>query len=242
MVEKTSPEVQEYMETICKLRKNGTPVGVDEIAAYLKVVPSTVTAAVDSLVRDGYVTSSSEGVTPTDAGLKLGMKMNRKHRLLESFLYNVLKLGKDHVHEEACEMEHGLSDNAEAALCRFLGHPDKCPDDSQPIQPCDLPFASCEDCMKSRLDGLEQVGKRRENLVAVADLKEHEGGKVVFVRGDSKVLRRLLDMGINTGTPLHVIKSAPFGGPVEVAVRGSKLALGRDIAADVFVEAVKMGK
>lgn len=242
MVEKISPEIQEYMETICKLRKNGTPVGVNEIAAYLKIVPSTVTAVVNRLVRGGYVTYSPEGVMPTDAGLKLGLKMNRKHRLLESFLYNVLKIGKDRVHGEACEMEHSLSDNAEAALCRFVGHPDTCPDDCQPIPPCDLPFASCEDCMKSRVDGLEQVGKRKENLVAVADLKEHDEGRVVFVRGDSKVLRRLLDMGITTGTPLHIIKSAPFGGPVEVAVRGSKLALGRDIAADVFVEAIKAGK
>ena len=136
-------------------------------------------------------------------------------------------------------MEHTLSDDAETALCRFVGHPDKCPDDCQPIPPCDLPFASCEDCLKNRVDGLAEVGKRRENLTAVADLKEHEEGKVVFVRADSKVLRRLLDMGITTGTPLHVIKSAPFGGPVEVAVRGSKLALGRDIAADVFVEVKK---
>jgi DtxR family Mn-dependent transcriptional regulator len=44
-------------------------------------------------------------------------------------------------------------------------------------------------------------------------------------------------MGITIGAIISVIKVAPLGGPVEVAVRGSKLAIGHDIASNVFVEA-----
>jgi DtxR family transcriptional regulator, Mn-dependent transcriptional regulator len=169
------------------------------------------------------------------------MKMNRRHRLLEYFLQNVLHIGRDRVHEQACEMEHSLNDETEVALCRYLGHPGECPDDHKPIQPCDLACSSCEDCMAMKANGIEQVGKRNANLIPVTDLKEHEEGRVAFIRGDSKVLRRLLDMGITTNTPVHVVKSAPFGGPVAVAVRGSKLVLGRDIASDVFVEVANGG-
>jgi len=43
-------------------------------------------------------------------------------------------------------------------------------------------------------------------------------------------------MGLTPGTRIKVIKVAPMDGPVEVAVRGSKLALGQDIACNVFVE------
>jgi len=50
------------------------------------------------------------------------------------------------------------------------------------------------------------------------------------------VLQRLLDMGLTPGTRIKVVKIAPMDGPVEVLVRGSKLALGRDIACNVFVE------
>lgn len=84
---------------------------------------------------------------------------------------------------------------------------------------------------------MEEVGKRNENLISILDLNEHKKGRVSFIRGDHKVIRRLLDMGITIGAIISVIKVAPLGGPVEVAVRGSKLALGRDIASNVFIEA-----
>ena len=48
--------------------------------------------------------------------------------------------------------------------------------------------------------------------------------------------KRLMDMGLTPGTKVTVVKSAPFRGPVEVHVRGSRLALGRGMAERIFVE------
>ncbi|MEM3403157.1 MAG: FeoA family protein [Nitrososphaeria archaeon] len=48
--------------------------------------------------------------------------------------------------------------------------------------------------------------------------------------------KRLMDLGITPGTRITVVKSAPFHGPVEVLVRGSRLALGRGMADRIFVE------
>jgi DtxR family Mn-dependent transcriptional regulator len=48
--------------------------------------------------------------------------------------------------------------------------------------------------------------------------------------------KRLMDMGLTPGTKVTVIKSAPFHGPIEVLVRGSRLALGRGVAERVLVE------
>jgi len=48
--------------------------------------------------------------------------------------------------------------------------------------------------------------------------------------------RRLMDMGLTPGTRVTVVKSAPFNGPLEVLVRGSRLALGRGMAEKIFVE------
>lgn len=48
--------------------------------------------------------------------------------------------------------------------------------------------------------------------------------------------KRLMDLGLTCGTKVTVVKSAPFHGPVEILVRGSRLALGRGIAERVFVE------
>jgi len=48
--------------------------------------------------------------------------------------------------------------------------------------------------------------------------------------------KRLMDMGLTPGTIVMVVKSAPFHGPLEVSVRGSRLALGRGMAERIFVE------
>ncbi len=48
--------------------------------------------------------------------------------------------------------------------------------------------------------------------------------------------KRLEDMGLTPGTRVRVVKSAPFHGPLEVYVRGSRLAIGKGMAERIFVE------
>jgi Fe2+ transport system protein FeoA len=48
--------------------------------------------------------------------------------------------------------------------------------------------------------------------------------------------KRLEDMGLTPGTKVTVVKSAPFNGPLEVYVRGSRLAIGRGMAERILVE------
>jgi len=231
---------EEYLEALYTLTRNGRTASTTEISEHLKVTPASVTEMLKKLSDEKYVSYSPyRGATLTEEGFKIAEKMARKHRLLERFLHDVLKIRKDLVHKEACEMEHSLSDEAEEALCRFLQHPDKCPDDGKLIPPCGLEFSSCAECIEKHRAGLGQVGKRRENLVSVSNLKEHDLGRVAFIRGDHRVLQRLLDMGVTPGTRIGVVKVAPLNGPIEIAVRGSKLALGHEIASNVFIEVIK---
>ncbi len=233
--EKLSPNIEEYLETIYKLSQDHEMVKTSKISKTLDITPASVTQMLKKLNEMNYVNYSQyKGVNLTDNGLKVAKKITRKHRLLERFLHDILKLKDNIIHEQACEMEHSLSDEAEVALCQVLEHPDKCPSDS-PIPPCDLKFTSCEECMKGKED-VNEIGKRNENLIPIIDLKKRQKGKISFIRGDYKVIRRLLDMGITTGALINVINVGPLGGPVEVGIRGSKLAIGRDIACNVFVE------
>ncbi|MCJ7714001.1 ferrous iron transport protein A, partial [Candidatus Bathyarchaeota archaeon] len=84
--------------------------------------------------------------------------------------------------------------------------------------------------------GLEEVGKHKQNLISINKLKDGQFGKISFIRGGHKVLQRLLDMGLTPGTRISVLRVAPLGGPVVLAVRSSKLAIGKGIAKKVFVE------
>jgi len=228
---------QDYLKTVYSLSKNGEIVNNTDIAQKLNVTPASVTEMLKKLADENYIKYSPyQGSTLTQKGLKEAQKVTRKHRLLESFLSNVLRIGNDKVHQEACQMEHTLSDEAEESLCRLLKHPDTCPDDGKTIPACDLPFSNCEECIQLHQKGLEQVGKRDKNLTPIRELKNGTFGKISFIRGEHKILQRLLDMGLTPGTRIQVIKVAPMDGPIVIAVRSSKLALGLDIARNVFVE------
>lgn len=234
-----SENAEEYLEVLYKLSLEERPVKTTKISKMLNISPASVTQMIKKLEKDGYVDYSPyKGVNLTEEGYAIASKITRKHRLLERFLHDMLHIKKDRVHDQACEMEHSLSDDAERALCQLLEQPDECPDDEELIPVCDFKFETCEECRK-RQEEVNQVGKRDKNLVSITNMKRNEKGKVSFIRGDYKVIRRLMDMGITIGAEICVLEVAPFKGPVEIFVRGSNLALGRDIAKNVFVEIIR---
>jgi DtxR family Mn-dependent transcriptional regulator len=87
--------------------------------------------------------------------------------------------------------------------------------------------------------------ERRE--VPLTALRDGETGTVSSIKtGHGKgwgrgwgFEKRLMDMGLTPGTRVTVVKSAPFHGPLEILVRGSRLALGRGMAERIFVEIEK---
>jgi Fe2+ transport system protein FeoA len=74
-------------------------------------------------------------------------------------------------------------------------------------------------------------------------LKDGETGIIVSInpsRGEGcgrgwGFEKRLMDMGLTPRAEVVMVKSAPFRGPIEVFVRGSRLALGRGMAERIFV-------
>ena len=60
--------------------------------------------------------------------------------------------------------------------------------------------------------------------------------KVVKLRGEGAVKRRIMDMGITKGVEITVRKVAPLGDPIEVTVRGYELSIRKADAAMVEVE------
>ena len=71
------------------------------------------------------------------------------------------------------------------------------------------------------------------------DLKPGDKGLVIKARNTEGSSRKLLDMGLVAGTPLEVIRTAPFGDPVEISIKGYNLTLRREEAEGVIVEVDK---
>ena len=69
-------------------------------------------------------------------------------------------------------------------------------------------------------------------------LKNGQKSKIVRIEGGRMMNQRLNDMGLTIGTIITIEREAPFGGPIQIVVRGSSLALGRGIASRVFVQPV----
>lgn len=61
-------------------------------------------------------------------------------------------------------------------------------------------------------------------------------GTVVRVSGDKKIKRRLLDMGMVTGTPVRMKAVAPLGDPLEVIIKGYQLSLRKHEAHNIVIE------
>ena len=228
----SSESVEEYLEAIYAFNEKGKLAKNTDIAKRLRVAPPSVTQMIKKLADDGLVEYQPyKGAMLTGKGMALAQKVVRKHRLLERFLYDLLGLKKEKVHDEACRLEHSLSDEAASALCKALKQPETCPDDGNPIPPCPLDVEDCDQCAAVR------EGERSFKLLTeLSNLKPGEEGEVAFIRGGTMACQRLLDMGFTRGTKVRVVNAAPFRGPLEVAVRGSILAVGRGLARHVFVE------
>ena len=63
-----------------------------------------------------------------------------------------------------------------------------------------------------------------------------EAGKIVAVKGEGKIRRRLFDMGVTPGAELKMHKRAPLGDPIQITIRGYELTLRLVEAACVEVE------
>ncbi len=74
--------------------------------------------------------------------------------------------------------------------------------------------------------------------MTLADLPKGESRTVLSVLGENVVTRRLMEMGLVPGVAVRMIKSAPFGDPLEINVRGYSLALRRNEAESVVLEKV----
>jgi DtxR family Mn-dependent transcriptional regulator len=225
--------IEEYLEAIYDIAGKDGTAKTSEIAEHLKNAPASVTEAFQRMKQKGLVQyESHKGVTLTPKGYKAAIKMKRKHRLLEVFLDKMLHLPRDLIHEQACKMEHVLTDETETALCKTLKGPTQCPHGS-PIPPCNLEVKNCQECLTEQYVNLQ---KRNKEITAITNLKHGEKAKIVFVRGGRGVMQRLCDLGLTNGTIISLERTAPLNGPIQICVRGCKLVIGRGIAEKIFVQ------
>lgn len=107
-----------YLETILVLSKQNPTVRAIDVGEEMGFSKPSVSRALSILKGDGYVISDANGyLTLTDAGRKIAEKIYERHTLLSQFLIN-LGVDPDVAAEDACKMEHHISDQSFEAIKR----------------------------------------------------------------------------------------------------------------------------
>ena len=164
--------------------------------------------------------------------MKIAQKITRKHRILEKFLTDILKIKEENVHEQACEMEHTLSDEAERALCTMLNNPDLCPDNNI-IPACDFDFESCQQCYSQK--DFDQIINRKFNLLSISELTSNSEGIISFIRGNNELLDEIGNLGIKVGLNIqYEFDENNLNGYV-ITVENKELNITSEMAHNIFI-------
>ncbi|MCL6581407.1 MAG: metal-dependent transcriptional regulator [Firmicutes bacterium] len=116
-----TPAMQDYLEVILSLGPENQAVRITDIASRRGIAKASVSQAVAGLRRRGLVRQEPYGrVTLTESGLREAELVARRHRTLRSFLSDVLGVAPRQAEEEACRLEHAISQDTLVRLVGFL--------------------------------------------------------------------------------------------------------------------------
>jgi DtxR family Mn-dependent transcriptional regulator len=194
---------ENYLKTIFTLsgeQKGG--VTTSSLAGHLATKASSVTDMLQKLADKSLVNYTKyRGVTLTAEGEELAIKVVRKHRLWELFLFKTLGFKWDEIHQIAEQLEHIKSDLLIERLDRFLNFPrndphgDPIPDDKGQFP--------------------------EDDSVPLVKFSKDVSGVVVGVGDRSSSFLNYLDkMGIQLGSEIEITESYEFDHSVDIKING----------------------
>jgi Mn-dependent DtxR family transcriptional regulator len=109
-----------YLESIFVLSKKLGAVRSIDISEYMGYSKPSVSRAVSLLKNGGYIVMNEENlITLTESGLEIAQKIYDRHTLLTDLLTR-LGVSKETAAEDACKMEHAISDESYEAIRKHL--------------------------------------------------------------------------------------------------------------------------
>ncbi|MCG8343945.1 MAG: metal-dependent transcriptional regulator, partial [Chlorobiales bacterium] len=113
-----------YLQAVFRLSEKNGEVTIGKIADAMGHSLSTVSEKVRKMTDQGLLEHEwREGVALSEKGKRVAGKLLRKRRLIETFLVRMAGYSPYEVHEDACRLEHVVSDRLTDALDRMLDYP-----------------------------------------------------------------------------------------------------------------------
>ncbi|MGN8246150.1 metal-dependent transcriptional regulator [Cellulomonas soli] len=208
---------QDYLKVVWSAREwSDRPVTTKMLATRLGVGASTVSETVRRLADAGLLTHEPYGaVELTERGRAHALVMVRRHRLVETFLVEVLGYGWDEVHDEAEVLEHAVSDLFVERLAARLGHPVRDPHGD----PIPAPDGTIE------VPDAHPLWDVAPGEYAVARISDEDPG----------LLRYLDQVGLVLDAPVRLVERRTVAGVVSVRVGVGQVDLGEVAASAIWV-------
>ena len=215
-----SHSAEDYLKQLYLLSElePGIKVGTQAVADALAVTPASVTGMLRKLSELGFVEHAAyQGASLTVRGRDLALEVLRHHRLLETFLHQALGYPLDEVHDEAEQLEHFISENFEARMADWLGHPTH--------DPHGHPIPALDGSLPSRAEvALSQLPPAAWAVVAQIPAR------------DAAQLRALVQAGLTPGAEVQLGSLDAAFGTLHLKFRdGQELTLSLQVAAQVRV-------
>ena len=212
--------VDNYLKAILALSgPEEQRVSSTSLADRLGVAPASVTNMLQKLASSPLPLVEYErhrGVLLSAAGKRRALEVLRHHRLIETFLYEVLDYPLEEVHEEAERLEHFISERFEERIAVKLGRPKF------------DPHGHCIPAMDGKMP--------KQTSMPLTDLREQGTFVVDSVSDqDALLLRRLRAHGITPGARLQVTSRPPDDFVLRTSGVSKALHLSRDLAAAVRI-------
>jgi DtxR family Mn-dependent transcriptional regulator len=210
---------QDYVKTLYALGGERSVVPTSVLAGALEVSAPSATNMLRRLAEDRLVVlAPGRGARLSASGRRLALELVRRHRILETFLVEVLGLDWAEVHEDAEILEHHISDRVLAAIDARIGHPTEDPH-GHPIP--------------------DRHGRvRRRALRRIVELADGDGATVREVRAEGDRLRmsRFKSLGLVPGSRVRMHSARAPEDVYVLEVRGRRITSGGRGLEGIWVE------
>ena len=250
-VKNLSASLEDYLESIFHIVAEKSAARAKDISDRMKVNRSSVTGALHALAQKGLINYAPyDVITLTPQGKSLAEDVVRRHEILQDFFVKILAADTAAAAQAACKMEHAVSPEIIERFCHFIEFMEICPRGGPDwVEKFDNYYQhekrgdSCEKCISLCLEQVRKNNMRDSNgtssTVCLKDLKPSGRGKIVKIAVKGEIRKRLMEMGVTTGTVVEVERVAPLGDPIEIKIRGYHLSLRKVQAKGIFVEPVE---
>lgn len=191
--------------------------GTNQLATYLGVKPATATDMLKKLKEKKLIEYERYGkITLTPEGRKEAVNVIRKHRLWETFLFQVLEFSWDEVHEVAEQLEHIQSQKLIDRLDKFLNYPSFDPHGDV------IPDAHGNMAISPRKTLCDAVKGMSYKMVAVKD-------------NSTAFLQYASNLNLSIDTEILVLNIQPFDGSMDIQINGNKTTVSHKFAENIFI-------